>query len=234
VTAIDVVGGDGWVLRGNYIADVGGVSPSKISYQAFLKGNGSRGVIERNLVVCSRRHNSGVRLGLSFGGGTTGAGLCQLGTCATEHREGTIRNNVVMNCNDAGIYLSKSPSSKVHNNTVYNSGFGIDVRFNSTATITNNILSGPVRNRDGGLSTVATTLSGVTNASFAAWFVDPANADFELRDGSSVVGTGVGLPGLATDFCGNPRDVGLVDRGPVEYGPGRTCPSRVRLLFATP
>jgi parallel beta-helix repeat protein len=210
------------------------VSPSKVSYQAFLKGNGSRGVIERNLVVCSRRHNSGVRLGLSLGGGTTNPSSCQTGSCPTEHREGTIRNNVVMNCNDAGIYLSKSPSSKVHNNTVYSSAFGVDVRFNSTATITNNILSGPVRNRDGGQSTAASTLSGVTNASFAAWFVDPANGNFDLRNGSSVVGTGVSVSGLATDFCGNLRDVGLVDRGPVEYGTGRTCPSRVRSLFATP
>ena len=54
VTAIDVVGGDRWTLRGNYIADIGGVSPSKVSYQAFLKGNGSGGLIERNLVVCSQ------------------------------------------------------------------------------------------------------------------------------------------------------------------------------------
>src|SRR3954454_1043109 len=98
VTAIDVVGGDRWTLRGNYIADIGGVSPPKGYYQAFLKGNGSGGVIERNLVVCSKRHASGVRLGLSLGGGTTGAGLCQEGTCATEHRDGTIRNNVVMSC----------------------------------------------------------------------------------------------------------------------------------------
>ena len=143
VTAIDVVGGDRWTLRGNYIADIGGVSPSKVSYQAFLKGNGSGGLIERNLVVCSKRHTSGVRLGLSLGGGTTGAGLCQQGSCATEHRGGTIRNNLVMNCNDAGIYLSKSPDSRVYNNTVYNAAFGIDVRFNSTATVTNNLLSGP-------------------------------------------------------------------------------------------
>jgi hypothetical protein len=75
VTAIDVVGGDRWTLRGNYIADIGGISPGKVSYQAFLKGNGSGGLIERNLVVCSQRHMSGVRLGLSLGGGTTGAGL---------------------------------------------------------------------------------------------------------------------------------------------------------------
>ena len=138
VTGIDGVGGDRWVVRGNYIADIGGVSASKVSYQAFLKGNGSGGVIERNLVICSKRHTGGVRLGLSLGGGTTGAGLCQGGSCATEHRNGTIRNNVVMSCNDAGIYLSKSPGSRIHGNTVYASAFGIDVRFNSTAIITMN------------------------------------------------------------------------------------------------
>jgi parallel beta-helix repeat protein len=139
-----------------------------------------------------------------------------------------------MNCNDAGIYLSKSPDSQVYNNTVYNAAFGIDVRFNSTAAIINNLVSGPIHNRDGGRSTVTATQSGITAATFAAWFVDPAKGDFALRDGAGITDTGVGVAGMTNDFCGYRRDVGTVDLGPVEYAGGRSCTAQIRGFFATP
>jgi hypothetical protein len=152
VTPIDVVGGKRWVVRNNFIADFGKTGGNGISYGAFLKGNSTDGLFEHNLVLCEWRTHGGVRIGLSLGGGGTGEGLCDGGSCATEHRNGIIRSNIVANCpEDVGIYLNKAQNTKVLNNTLFDTN-GIDVRFPvSSAQIDGNIISGGVRARDGGV-----------------------------------------------------------------------------------
>jgi len=152
VTPIDVVGGRGWVIRNNFIADFGKAGGNQVSYGAFLKGNSSDGVLERNLILCEWKTHGGVRIGLSLGGGGTDAGLCDGDSCATEHRRGTIRNNIVANCpEDVGIYLNKAQDTKVLSNTLFNTN-GIDIRFPaSSAQIDANIVSGGLRSRDGGI-----------------------------------------------------------------------------------
>ena len=160
VTPIDVVGGRRWVVRANFIHDHAKGLGDQISYAAFLKGNSRDGLFERNLVICERDHTGGVRLGLSFGGGGSGPGpICEDGVCTPEHQNGMMRNNLIVNCPaDVGIYLNAATSTRLYHNTLIDTT-GIDVRFpSSTADIRNNLVSGQIRNRDGGTSTAVITL----------------------------------------------------------------------------
>jgi hypothetical protein len=119
--------------------------------------------------------------------------------------------------------LNKAQGTRIHNNTLYNTT-GIDVRFTATsADLRNNLLSGQIRNRDGGLSTEGANREGVTSAQFASWFVNPAGADFTLRSGSQIVDLGQSLAEVPDDYCGNSRDDGAHDIGAVEYDGDLLC-----------
>jgi len=146
---IDVVGGHDWIVRSNVVKDFGRLSKKSVSYGIFLKGHSVNGLIEQNLVICSQQHNSGYRVGLSLGGGGTGKAYCEQKNCDYEHRRGTIKNNVVMNCSDAGIYLKKAFDSKVYHNTLINT-LGIDAQLMPTsAVIENNYVGGVIQARKG-------------------------------------------------------------------------------------
>ena len=150
VTSIDIVGGKNWIIRGNYIADFAKKFSDKTSYGIFIKGNSTNGLIEKNLVICAKDTVNGVRIGMSFGGGGTGTPYCEDRNCNIEHTGGIMRNNVILNCSDVGIYLNKAHDSVIANNTLLMTA-GIDVRFpKSNAIIKNNILTGAIRERDGG------------------------------------------------------------------------------------
>ncbi len=151
VTLIDLVAGSGWIVRDNYLADFAKNGGDFTSYGLFMKGNSDHGLIERNLVICARDvPTSGTRVGLSLGGGGTGTPYCRHQNCAIEHRAGVIRNNIVLNCSDVGIYLNRASETLVAHNTLLMTT-GIDVRFpTSSATVMNNVLTGSVRERDGG------------------------------------------------------------------------------------
>ncbi len=225
VTPIDVVGGRRWIVRANLIADFAKGGGNGISYAAFLKGNSKDGLFERNLVICERSHSGGIRLGLSFGGGGSGpASICEEGTCTPEHEGGLMRNNIIINCPaDVGIYLNEAKDVKVYNNTLFDST-GIDVRFTaSVADLRNNILSGQIRERDGGTATAGSNLESVADSEFAAWFTDPAGADFGLLDGTAFVDLGETLADVPADYCASPRDDGATDIGPLEYVDGLAC-----------
>jgi hypothetical protein len=236
VTPIDVVGGRRWVIRGNYIHDHAKGQGDLISYAAFLKGNSRDGLFERNLVVCERLHSGGVRLGLSFGGGGSGPpSICEDGTCTPEHQNGIMRNNLILNCpQDVGIYLNKALNTRIYNNNLYNTT-GIDARFSPTsADVRNNLLSGQIRNRDGGTSSRAANREGVTLLQWTSWFLNPALADFTLLLGSQIVNLGVNLPQVFNDYCGRSRSDGATDVGAVEYGAGlcnTTLPGGGQALF---
>jgi len=223
VTPIDVVGGRRWVVRGNFIHDHAKAQGDQISYAAFLKGNSRSGLFERNLVICERDNTGFIRLGLSFGGGGTSTpSICEDGTCTPEHQDGIMRNNIIVNCPaDVGIYLNKAQGTGIYNNTLYNTT-GIDVRFTaSTADLRNNLLSGAIRNRDGGTSTKATNREGVTPLQWTTWFVNPAGSNFALLDGSQIVNLAQPLAQVPDDYCGKARG-SAPDIGAVEYG-GAIC-----------
>lgn len=223
VTFVDIVGGQRWIVRGNLIYDFEKAQGNQISYGAFLKGNSSDGLFERNLVICARNFSGGFRLGLSFGGGGTGAQFCEGGDCTTEHRNGRMRNNLILNCSDVGIYLNRAQNTTIDHNTLY-ATTGIDVRFTaSSATLRNNVLSDAIRNRDGGTSTSNGNLTQVDDASMQAWFVNPAAGDFRLSDGSALINRGVASTGVLDDFCGDDRDDGNNDLGAIEYDGELDC-----------
>src|SRR5690606_19488089 len=181
--------------------------------------NSRDGIFERNLVVCEDATAGGVRLGLSFGGGGSGPGsICEDGTCTPEHQNGVMRNNVIARCPaDVGIYLNESAATRIEHNTLI-TNTGIDVRFAaSTATIRNNLISGQIRDRDGGTSTATANHTGLTLDIYEDWFVDPAALDLTLVDGSAFVDQGVATGSDAPDFCGRLRRSGAPDLGAVEY-----------------
>ncbi|MDP6345023.1 MAG: right-handed parallel beta-helix repeat-containing protein [Alphaproteobacteria bacterium] len=224
VTPIDVNGGQRWRVIGNYIADFAKALRGKVSFGAFLKNNSRDGLFEANLIICEQRHTGGIRLGLSLGGGGSKS--------VVEHSNGTIRNNIIMNCpQDVGIYLNRAKDSRIYNNIIYNT-VGIDVRYRqSTADIRNNVMSGRIKNRSGGSHQAVANRTQVSQRQFRAWFVDPRKGDFRPRDGAPVIAAGVAVPGGLKDFCGHARDSTSIDQGAMMAG-GPPC-ERAKLLAGT-
>lgn len=228
VVPLDIVGTDHWIVRGNIIADFSKGRGDQISTGAFIKGNSSHGVFENNLVICEYSHSGGVRLGLSFGGGGTGRSAARHNDDSVEHTGGLVRNNVVMNCSDVGLYLNKARDTLVLNNIFYRT-MGVDVRFEaSTAEIRNNILTGRIRSRDGGTYqeshnlVQAQGLKGMFRPDFEDIFSDPDRADFRLKNPGPIVDQGFRHEKLVEDFCGSRRGQ-KPDIGPFEYEEKSIC-----------
>ena len=231
VTPIDVVGGRRWIIRSNLIADHAKGQGNQISYAAFLKGNSKDGLFERNLVVCEHGHTAGIRLGLSFGGGGSGPpSICEEGTCTPEHEDGVMRNNLIVNCpDDVGVYVNEGLNVDIHNNTLFNTT-GIDIRFAaSVANLRNNVIDGPIRERDSGTAILGTNLLNLSLAAMRSYFTDPDHADFTLLSGTAIVDQGETLALVVDDYCGNLRDDGVTDLGAVEYD-GEICQTAHRAL----
>lgn len=219
VTPIDVVGGKRWIIGHNYIHDFEKAQGNKISYAAFLKGNSSDGIFSHNLIVCESLHKGGVRLGLSFGGGGTGGKYCEEGSCRTEHRNGKMFNNIIVNCPaDVGIYINKGENIQIYNNTLFNTK-GIDVRFDSSKVdLRNNLLDGKIRKRNGGKATLS---HNIQQGNLAAWFKDGGKLDFTLVDGEKFVDKGESITSISDDFCAKTRGT-KYDIGALEFD-GELC-----------
>ncbi len=155
IAPIDVVGGSDWIIRGNIIADFGKAlsHPPTLkddwSYGIFVKGNSERGIIENNIVDCNLgRPATPAMRGISFGGSITtpNMGLCDKGDdCSTEHRDGIIRNNLVLNCpKEPGIYLYRSARTTITGNRVLSTA-GIEARGpTTTASVRENDVTGEI------------------------------------------------------------------------------------------
>jgi len=233
VALLNIDSVDHWVARGNFIADFSKLRGNKVAYGAYMKGNGSFGVFERNVVVCE--HNvapdNGLRIGLSFGGGGTGIKYCRNQSCTSEHSQGVIRNNVIINCSkDVGIYLNRASDTKVYNNLLHNN-LGIDVRFpTSSARISSNLISGRVKERDGGNAEIGKNFIDAdcfgykrTDCSFDELYADPNHANLQLiSTGKFVFGQGILGEDVTDDLCGTPRPP-IHDLGPLQYSGGVYC-----------
>lgn len=223
-TKLNIDSGDDWIVRANVIHDFQKNGGDDTSYATFLKCGGQRGIVERNLVMCARDFAGGTRLGLSFGGGGCAPQFCQPSFDASvpciEHTDGILRNNVVANCTDVGVYVNKSPNSRILYNTLIGTA-GIDFRFaESTGEARGNVLEGIVRNREGSTAVFANNLASVTPATFAGWYVDPLKGNLTKKgDLSPLVGQGTAVALVTDDFCGRAR-VAPFDLGALQHSLG--------------
>jgi len=151
VTVIDLVGANRWRVSDNIISSFVKGQGNGISYGVFMKGASSGGRIERNLVICTPRDISqpGLRVGISFGGGTTGKPYCRDQRCDTEHKAGLAANNIVAHCNDFGIDVNLSSGILIAHNTLINTA-GIGLReAKASARLYGNLLEGRIRQVNG-------------------------------------------------------------------------------------
>lgn len=207
VTPIDLVAASGWTMRANVIRDFVKLHGNRVSYGAFAKGGGRGNVFERNLVWCERALAGlpGQRVGLSLGGGGTGAQFCRDGRCITEQEESAVRANLIVGCSDAGIYLNSAARSHVEDNTLVDTG-GIDVRFaTSSAELDGNLVDGPIRARDGALLRLGDNRDAALWRSYVGshpvreLFAAPLRGD--LRWAAPAPARAAGAPSARIDLC---------------------------------
>jgi len=153
VVPIDLVAASGWIIRRNLISDFVKGGGDGISYGGFAKGAGSANTFAQNIVWCEQRlHGApGQRVGLSLGGGATGAPVCRDGRCIVEQEGSSIASNLIASCSDDGVYLNSAARTRVVHNTLLDTG-GISVRFaGSSADIEGNLVDGAIRSRNDGV-----------------------------------------------------------------------------------
>lgn len=210
VVPIDLVAASGWTIRANVITDFVKAGGDRISYGGFAKGGGSANLFERNVIWCEQRlvGAPGQRVGLSLGGGGTGASVCRDGKCIVEQERGVLRANLIAGCSDVGIYLNGAAASQVADNTLVDTA-GIHVRFaNSSAQLDGNLVDGPVRSRDDGLLHLGENRSTPLWQSFIGLhpvrrlFAAPGAGDWRWADG---VPRRSGTPAPGPDLCGATR-----------------------------
>ena len=226
VTKLNIDAVDDWVVRANVLYDGHKNGGDGVSYQSFNKGGGKNGVYERNLVICTKNETSGgTRIGLSFGGGGTGAQFCapafNAGTpCDVEQTNGTMRNNIIVNCSDVGIYLNKSKDTKLLYNTLIGTN-GIDFRFGTTSgEADGNVLSSVLRIRDGATMTKKANLENVLEATFTAMYMAPLAGDLRKKgDLSALLGKVAARADVTDDYCARARS-GSYDLGALQASLG--------------
>jgi hypothetical protein len=227
VTKLNIDTGDRWIVRANYIHDFQKGGGNNVSYGAFMKSGGNDGLYERNLVVCSKDTTGGVRIGLSFGGGGTAPQFCAPAfnantPCDPEHTGGVMRNNIIANCSDVGVYLNRARNTKVLYNTLVNTT-GIDFRFASTTGVAiGNVLSSKIRGRDQGTFVGSENLEDVSD--FDALYMAPLIGDLRKKgDLQRLLGKGTARLDVTDDYCGRARS-GAFDLGAVQATLG-DCPA---------
>jgi hypothetical protein len=221
VEGIDGVGVNGWVIRNSRFVNV--VRSGGVAYGVFTKGNSSDTIIDGN-----RFENCDI--GASFGGGGTGAPYFRDNNRDYEHRGGIIRNNVFIRCADAAVYVNKGRDCGIYNNTLFECGLTIQLRFaQSRGWVRNNLVKSTaaganepiIRVRDG-----ATLLSDETNLRTDGTDLVRATGkldeiDAHLTPGSPAIDTGTPLrTEVPRDIDGQPRPFGKgFDIGADEWRP---------------
>lgn len=228
VTKLNIDTGDDWIVRGNYLHDAEKLQGDTVSYAAFMKSGGNRGLFERNLVICSRATTGGTRIGLSFGGGGTAPQFCapafDINTpCSVEHYGGTLRNNIIVNCSDVGIYLNRARDTHVLFNTLIGTT-GVDFRFDTTSgEAVGNLLSSAIRTRDGGTMTETGNQMNIALTQFSTWYRAPFDGDLSVTgDISSLIAAAPSRPDVKDDYCAQLRPLGPLTVGAIEHSVG-TC-----------
>ncbi len=151
-TPFDLVGASHWRVLDNLVSHFVKSGGDGISYGIFMKGASSGGRVERNLVICTSQNVSqpGVRVGISFGGGTTNKESCRDQRCDAEHTVGLAANNIVAHCNDSGIDVNQSNHIVIAHNTLINTAGMVVRNAPASATLHGNLLEGQIHQRQGG------------------------------------------------------------------------------------
>jgi len=223
VTKLNIDTGDDWIVRGNHLHDAYKLGGDGVSYAAFMKSGGKRGLFERNLVSCAKQTAGGTRIGLSFGGGGTAPQFCAPAfdantPCSVEHDGGTMRNNIIVNCSDVGIYLNRGKDSHVLYNTLIATN-GVDFRFDTTSgEAVGNLLGSMIRTRDGATLTMAGNRMNVTTTEFMAMYRSPFDGDLAVvGDVSTLIGVGPMRSDVRDDYCAALRPTGALTIGALEH-----------------
>ncbi|HEY5946316.1 MAG TPA: chondroitinase-B domain-containing protein [Kofleriaceae bacterium] len=229
VTKLNIDTGEDWVVRGNYLHDAYKLQGDGTSYAAFMKSGSKRGLFERNLVVCSHVTTGGTRIGLSFGGGGTGAQYCAPAfdpnvPCSVEHDGGTMRNNIIANCSDVGIYLNRAKDSHVLFNTLIGTT-GVDFRFDTTSgEAVGNLLTSMIRTRDGAALSESGNQMNVATSQFAAWYRAPLDGDLAIiGDVTALIGSAPMRTDVKNDYCAALRPSGALTMGALEHSVMPQC-----------
>jgi parallel beta-helix repeat protein len=223
-TKLNIDTGDDWIVRANYVHDFHKGGGNTISYGVFLKSGGARGLVERNLVICERDVAAvGPQIGLSFGGGGTAPEYCAPAfdagvPCSVEHTDGTMRNNIVVNCSDVGVYLNRAANSSLLHNTLV-ATTGIDFRFSTTSgEARGNVLTSQIRDRDGATHVAADNLEDVSLATFQAMYLDPLAGDLRASGSlAALIGQAPAIAGVSDDYCARDRGGAPNDLGALEH-----------------
>jgi hypothetical protein len=229
VTKLNIDTGEDWIVRGNYLHDAYKLQGDGVSYAAFMKSGSKRGLFERNLVLCSRATTGGTRIGLSFGGGGTGAQYCAPAfdpnvPCSVEHDGGTMRNNIIANCSDVGIYLNRAKDSHILFNTLI-ATTGVDFRFDTTSgEAVGNLLASAIRARDGGMLNESGNQMNVVIAQFMAWYRAPLEGDLAVvGDVTSLIAAAPMRADVKDDYCAALRPAGALTMGALEHSVTPQC-----------
>ncbi len=234
-----------WVIRDNHIE--GFWCSSGLAEHGIHLWRGCRDPqIERNVL---RNNARGIGLGLVTSGTarTYADHPCPETSGYVDHYGGIIRNNAVFANRaelftsqagfDSGIGLWNACRAQVYHNTVASTQApfsAIEWRFaNASVTLTNNLVSHNLRQRDGATATQAGNL---TDAPLTL-FVDGADGDLHLRaSASAAIDQGVALAsGLCDDdMDSDPRPIGPArDIGADEHGlPAPAAVSDLRITQA--
>jgi hypothetical protein len=211
VTPLNLDNANYFIVRSNLIRDFHKAQGDGISYGVFVKGGSASPIFERNMVMCTRYETSGgTRIGMSFGGGGMDPSLCAPNwggsTCDPEVTNGIMRNNIVINCSDVGIYLNKAKSSHILYNTLVATS-GIDFRYaSSTGEARGNVMSGSIHMRDGGTYSGSQNLINTSLDRFNGWYQAPLAGDLDKKgELSALIGKGTPTSLVTNDYCGRSR-----------------------------
>ncbi len=248
---LNLDGGKDHVIRGNIFADFN--TPESLPRSAsavYPKASAIRVLIEQNLIVCEKARTAGeTARGIQLGDGAP-ASICDgdqdqdgLGDCVEngQSQEATVRNNIVMSCNNggsaAGIMVGSDRSSKIYHNTVYNAeprNAAFYIGHPDHDTIWRNGILENGFNTDYAMrplneaDNLTPTLSEM-NLIFAA----PMDGDFSLLQGQDITEQVPSDEAVTHDFCGYPRG-DEADLGAIEYStiyPGTPCTTIVKEMY---
>jgi hypothetical protein len=131
------------------------------------------------------------------------------------HKNGLIRNNMVVVTKDVGIYICFAPGAKVYNNTIFNNSNyqnSIECRFDFTTgcELYNNLCNKAISLRNEASADIA---NNITDAQ-QGWFVNIQNGDLHLKSTvTEVTDKAMDLDEVVKDIDGDIRSKGSSDIG---------------------